>query len=69
MEISSSILASRQTNVSILKSANHQPELAGELISKTIESLVDIQATQTVHQPATASPLQSIIGQLINTIA
>jgi hypothetical protein len=51
MQITSSTAAT--ANMSILKSANEQPHLAGELISKTVEGLMRAQAMQTpVSSPA-----------------
>jgi len=66
MEIASSTVAT--TNMSVLKSANEQPRLASELISKTIEGLMQAQAAQTSVQPV-ASVAASGTGTLVNTIA
>jgi len=37
-------------SMSILKSANEQPKLAGELISRTVESMMQIQSAQSPVQ-------------------
>ncbi|MDD2465223.1 MAG: hypothetical protein PHI97_14595 [Desulfobulbus sp.] len=69
MEISSSTMASQRAGLSILKSANQQPELAGDLISKTIAGLQNAQTTQDMTKsidPA-SSPVQS--GNTINIVA
>jgi hypothetical protein len=42
-------------NLSLLRSANEQPKLAGELITKTIESL----QKQTARTPASVSDIAS----------
>lgn len=69
MNISSSSQAHQMPSMSILKSANQQPELAGELISKTIAGLLSTQSVQIAPQTASPSPTQSGIGTMINTVA
>lgn len=69
MEISSSVLANQMSSLSILKSANQQPELAGELISKTIEGMSKPQLLQTTPQPVTPLPPEPVSGQVINIYA
>ena len=54
--------------LSILKSANEQPRLAGELISRTVENMVQIQAAQSPAQPLAISEITGI-GKIINTTA
>ena len=63
MQIASSVAAT--ANLSVLKSANEQPHLAGELISKTIEGLMQTQTVQTPVQPV--APRGT--GTIINTTA
>ncbi|WP_306549494.1 hypothetical protein [Desulfobulbus sp.] len=63
MQIASSVAAT--ANLSVLKSANEQPHLAGELISKTIEGLMQTQTVQTPVQPVAPSGT----GTIINTTA
>jgi len=69
MNISSSSMASQSPNISILKAANQQPELAGDLISKTIAGLLSAQSAQTTPQSVLPTLAQSGIGSLINTVA
>jgi len=70
MKIPSYATAGQIPSLSILKSANKQPELAGELISKTVEGLVSGQTGGTmVDSVATASPPASVSGNIINTVA
>ena len=69
MNISSSSTPNQFPNMSILKAANQQPELAGELISKTIAGLLSVQSAQTTAQSAQSSLAQSGIGSIINTVA
>jgi hypothetical protein len=52
-------------SISILKSANEQPKLAGELISKTVEGMAQIQSAQTPAQPVDMSGITGT-GTLIN---
>lgn len=70
MEILSNATTSQVPILSILKSANKQPELAGELISKTVEGLVAGQTVRTMPNAiTTASPPESVTGSIINTVA
>jgi len=66
MQIASSVAAT--ANLSVLKSANEQPHLVGELISKTIEGLMQTQTVQTPVQPV-APVAPSGTGTIINTTA
>lgn len=45
-----SVSQAKSTNQSILKAANQQPHLAADLISKTVESLLQAQSLQTPVQ-------------------
>lgn len=55
-------------NLSILKSANEQPNLAGELISKTVEGLMQAQLAQ-VQTPLYDVSALAGTGSTINTAA
>jgi hypothetical protein len=55
------------SGISVLKTANEQPKLAGELISKTVESMRN-QRAQTPAQPADISGITGK-GTIINTTA
>lgn len=55
------------SGISVLKTANEQPKLAGELISKTVESMRN-QRAQTPAQPADISSITGT-GTIINTTA
>lgn len=68
MEISSSNMDSQAPIMSILKSANQQPELAGKLISKTVDSILSSQTLLT-SQPLPLSLSQPGTGSLIDTFA
>lgn len=61
--------ANQLPSLSILKSANQQPELAGELISKTIAGLLSTQSVRATPQTVLPSPAQSSVGTIINTVA
>jgi hypothetical protein len=65
MQIASVANAGSTASLSVLKSANEQPALAGELISKTVEGLIQAQAAQMPVQPV--ATLGS--GTIINTAA
>jgi hypothetical protein len=69
MKIASHSMATQATIMSILKSANQQPELAGELISKTVDSMLASQALQTPSQPVPPLLSQPGTGSLIDTFA
>jgi hypothetical protein len=64
-DINSSALPS---GLSILKSANEQPKLAGELINRTVENMVQIQAAQSPAQRIDISEITGT-GKIINTAA
>lgn len=66
MQITSSGAAT--ANMSILKSANEQPHLAGELISKTVEGLMQAQTSQT-PVPSAAPLATSGKGTIVNITA
>lgn len=68
MEITSAINAATGAATSVLKAANQQPSLAGELISKTVETLMQaqVQQTQAPVQPVTTT---AGIGSIVNTVA
>jgi hypothetical protein len=55
------------TGISMLKAANEQPQLAGELISKTVEGMHS-QNAQTPVQPTDVSGITGT-GKIINTTA
>jgi hypothetical protein len=55
------------TGLSVLKAANEQPQLAGELISKTVESMRS-QNAQTPVQQTDVSGITGT-GKIINTTA
>ncbi|MBU1565530.1 MAG: hypothetical protein KJ630_07865 [Proteobacteria bacterium] len=50
MEITGTNNSAASASVSVLKSANEQAKLAGELISRTVESMMQIQAAQSPAQ-------------------
>ncbi len=55
-------------SVAMLKSANEQTKLAGDLISKTVESMAQIQAAQSPAQRMDIAEITGI-GQIINITA
>lgn len=55
-------------NITILKSANEQPQLAGELISKTVEGIIQIQSAQSSAQHIDMSGFSGT-GKIINITA
>ena len=55
-------------SMSMLKSANEQPKLAGELISKTVEGMMQIQSAQSPAQHIDTSEISGT-GKIINTTA
>ena len=55
MQVAGISISAASAGMSILKSANEQPKLAGELISKTVEAMGQIQAGQTPSQPVAAA--------------
>ncbi|MGD9950331.1 MAG: hypothetical protein AB7U29_17905 [Desulfobulbus sp.] len=50
-----SMSQNNSANQSVLKTANQQPRLAADLISKTVESLMQTQSMPTPAQPVTQS--------------
>jgi len=71
MNISSNIAVSQYSSqLSILRSANKQPELALDLIMKTAQSLENANGMQSAPQNvAPVSSSSSTIGQLIDIMA
>lgn len=69
MEISSRSMANQLSGLTILKSANKQSELAGELISKTVASMLATQKVQAPSEQVTAASAQPATGSIINTVA
>jgi hypothetical protein len=69
MEISSSSMANQLPGMTILKSANKQSELAGDLISKTVASMLTTQKVQASSEQVTVASSQSATGGIINTVA
>lgn len=63
-----SIAKAQQGSQSILKSANQQPQLAADLISKTIASMMQAQSVQTPAQPVTSTDAMQP-GVLLNITA
>jgi hypothetical protein len=59
MQIAGSSTSAFPAGLSILKSASQQPELAGDLIAKTVEAMVQ---TQTAQSPAQAIDISKITG-------
>jgi len=68
MQITNMSNSASSSGVSILKSANEQPKLAGELISRTVENMVQIQTAQSPARPIDISEITGI-GKIINTTA
>ncbi len=68
MQVAGISISTASAGMSILKSANEQPKLAGELISKTVEAMGNIQVGQTSSQPVVAANT-STTGNNINIIA
>jgi hypothetical protein len=68
MEISGISNVKYFNGVSVLKTANEQPRLAGELISKSIESMIQNQYTPTAGQSVDLSSVTGT-GKIINTTA
>jgi hypothetical protein len=58
---------SPMSGISVLKTANEQPKLAGELISKTVAGMRS-QSAQAPAQPADISGITGT-GTIINTTA
>ena len=55
-------------NESVLRSANEQPQLAGELISQAVAGLMQIQNVQPPAQPVPVAEMTGT-GGIINTMA
>ncbi|MDK9707583.1 MAG: hypothetical protein OEL83_11095 [Desulforhopalus sp.] len=68
MQITNMSNPAPSSGVSILKSANEQPKLAGELINRTVEDMVQIQAAQSPSQRIDISEITGT-GKIINTTA
>ncbi len=68
MQITSVVNAGSIASVSVLKSANEQPILAGELISKSVEGLIQAQVAQVPVQPVNLAATFGS-GTIINTTA
>ena len=68
MQIGNMSNSASSSGVSILKSANEQPKLAGELINRTVENMVQIQAAQSPSQRIDISEITGT-GKIINTTA
>jgi len=64
----SSVSPLQSESLSILKAANQQPSLAGDLISRTVESLMQAQSMQSPAQPV-AQPAGNTVGTTIDIIA
>jgi hypothetical protein len=56
------------SNISILKSANEQSQLASDLISRTVESMVKVGVAQSTSQRINISEVTGS-GTIINTTA
>ena len=68
MQINSSSNPSTAYTMAMLKSANEQPELAGELISKTVSGLLQAKGTRALAQPVDNSAITGT-GSLIDITA
>ncbi|WP_319585366.1 hypothetical protein [uncultured Desulfobulbus sp.] len=68
MQITPFANAGSIASLSVLKSANEQPALAGELISKSVEGLIQAQVAQAPVQPVNLAATSGS-GTLINTTA
>ena len=69
MQISAASNPATMYSLSMIKTANEQPKLAGDLISKTIDGMQQVQqAVQSPAQPV-AAPADSGKGTLINITA
>lgn len=68
MQISGTSATSSSVGLSILKSANRQPELAGDLIAKTLAGMAQMQTGQSSVQPVDISKITGT-GKLINITA
>ncbi len=68
MQISGTSATSSSVGLSILKSANQQPELAGDLIAKTLADMAQMQTGQSSAQPIDISEITGT-GKIINITA
>ncbi len=68
MQITGSSPSNVSFGGSVLRAANEQPQLAGELISRAVESMAQTQNVQSPAQPVAASGKMAT-GTLINTTA
>ena len=68
MQITPVANAGSIASLSVLKSANEQLTLAGELISKSVEGLVQAQVAQAPIQPVNPDATSGS-GTIINTAA
>lgn len=68
MQITGTNSSAASASMSLLKSANEQPKLAGELISRTVDNMVQAQAVQSPAQRIDMSEISGT-GKLINITA
>ena len=68
MEITGISNSQSLRGVSVLKTANEQSRLAGELISKSVENMIQNQYTPASAQPVDVSGITGT-GKIINTTA
>ena len=68
MEITGTNNSAASASAFVLKSANEQAKLAGELISMTVDNMVQIQAAQTPAQRTDISEISGT-GKIINITA
>ncbi len=68
MQITGTNNSAASASVSLLKSANEQPKLAGELISRTVDNMVQMQAAQSPAQRIDMSEISGT-GKIINITA
>lgn len=68
MQIPGTSSSALPTSLSILKSANQQPELAGDLIAKTVAGMSQMSTAQS---PAQSNDISEITGtgKIINITA
>ena len=68
MQITGTNSSAASASMSLLKSANEQPKLAGELISRTVDNMVQAQTVQSPAQRIDMSEISGT-GKLINITA
>lgn len=68
MQIASAGSLTFLASMSMLKSANEQPQLAGELISRTVEAMMQIQSAQSPAQHIDISEISGT-GKIVNITA